>query len=75
MIVKSNWYSDGCKQLVVNISNNSHIRKAVFVYDTNKNFIAKYPGVTDAQKALNISHSTIHRVSFCHVERECVVHN
>lgn len=53
------WYSDGCKQLVVNISNNSHIRKAVFVYDTNKNFIAKYPGVTDAQKALNISHSTI----------------
>jgi len=53
------WYSDECKELVVNISNNSHIRKAVFVYDTNKNFISKHQGVTDAQKALNINHSTI----------------
>ena len=53
------WYSDGCKQLVVNISNNSHIRKAVFVYDTDKNFICKYDGVMEAQRALNISHSTI----------------
>jgi hypothetical protein len=29
------------------------------VYDTNKNFISKHQGVTDAQKALNINHSTI----------------
>jgi hypothetical protein len=37
----------------------SHIRKGIFVYDTNKNFIRKYEGVTDAQRDLNISHSTI----------------
>lgn len=41
------------------MSNNSHIRKAVFVYDINKNFLGKYEGVMDAQRALNISHSTI----------------
>lgn len=37
----------------------SHIKKAVFVYDINKKFIGKYDGVMDAQRALNISHSTI----------------
>jgi hypothetical protein len=31
----------------------------VFVYDKNKKFICKYEGVTDAQRALNISHCTI----------------
>lgn len=29
------------------------------MYDIHKNFLCKYEGVTDAQKALNISHSTI----------------
>lgn len=43
----------------MNIKNNSHIRKAVFTYDINKNFIWKYEGVMDAQRALNINHSTI----------------
>ncbi|MCZ6919773.1 MAG: NUMOD1 domain-containing DNA-binding protein [Rickettsia endosymbiont of Ixodes persulcatus] len=41
------------------MNNNSHIRKAVFVYDINRNFLGKYEGVMDAQRALNISHSTI----------------
>jgi hypothetical protein len=41
------------------ISNNSHIRKAVFVYDINKKFIGKYEGVMDAQRALKVSHCTI----------------
>lgn len=55
----ANWISKECEQLILNINNNSHIRKAVFLYDANKNFICKYEGVTDAQRALNISHSTI----------------
>ena len=29
------------------------------MYDIDKNFICKYEGVTDAQRALNINHSTI----------------
>ena len=44
---------------ILDINNNSYIRKAVFVYDKNKNFICKYEGVTNAQIALNINHSTI----------------
>jgi hypothetical protein len=43
------------------MNNNSHIKKAVFVYDLNRNFIAKYDGVMRAQKAININHSAIKR--------------
>nr|WDW20856.1 hypothetical protein [Valsa mali var. pyri (nom. inval.)] len=57
--VIANWTFKECDELILNINNNSHIRKAVFVYDIHKNFLCKYEGVTDAQKALNISHSTI----------------
>ena len=55
----SNIFSQQCKQLVLNINNNSHIKKAVFVYDLNLNFLGKYEAVMDAQRALNISHCTI----------------
>lgn len=58
----TNWISKECDELILNINNNSHIRKAVFVYDVNKNFIRKYNGVMEARKGslrLNISHSTI----------------
>ena len=54
-----NWTLKESEELILSINNNSHIRKAVFVYDINKNFICKYEGVTDAQRALNINHSTI----------------
>ena len=57
----TNWNSKECEELILDINNNSHIRKAVFVYDINKNFICKYEGVTNAQKALNINHSTINK--------------
>ena len=55
----ADWSSKECEQLVLNINKNSDIRKAVFVYDINRNFLAKYDGVMEAQRALNISHSTI----------------
>jgi group I intron endonuclease len=55
----ANWTFKECDELVLNINKNSHIKKAIFVYDTRKNFIHKYEGVMDAQRALNISHSTI----------------
>ena len=48
-----------CSKLLLEMNNNIHIKKAVFVYDTNKNFISKYDGVTKAQEALHINHSTI----------------
>ena len=55
----TNWNSKEAEELIISINKNSHIRKGVFVYDENKNFISKYDGVTDAQRALNINHSTI----------------
>ncbi len=55
----ADWNSKECEELLLNIDNNSHILKAVFVYDLNRNFIGKYDGVMVAQRALNISHSTI----------------
>ena len=55
----ADWNSKECEKLLLNINNNSHILKAVFVYDINRKFIEKYEGVMAAQRALNISHSTI----------------
>ncbi len=53
----SNWQE--CDELILEITNKNYIRKAVFVYDINKNFICKYDGVLDAQRAFNINHSII----------------
>ena len=53
------WNSKECEELLLNIINNSHILKAVFVYDINRKFIGKYEGVMAVQRALKISHSTI----------------
>ena len=55
----ADWNSKECEELILNINNNSHILKAVFVYDVNRKFINKYEGVMAAQRALKISHSTI----------------
>ena len=55
----ADWNSKECEKLLLNINNNSHILKVVFVYDINRKFLEKYEGVVAAQRALNISHSTI----------------
>ena len=55
----SHWCSKECEQLVEEINKCSHIQQAVFVYDTCKNFLGKYDGVTRAQTALHINHSII----------------
>lgn len=41
------------------MNDNKHIKKAIFVYNLNKDLLYKYDGVTKAQKALNINHSII----------------
>ena len=50
---------ESSRTLLKNIINNNHITRAVFVYDNQMNFLFKYDGVTDAQRALNINHSII----------------
>ena len=54
-----NWSSKECEQLLSDINKNSYIKKAVFVYDINRNFLYKYDGVMDAQRALKINHCII----------------
>lgn len=41
------------------MKNNSHIRKAVFVFNLNKEFLPRFDGLILAAKNLNISQSTI----------------
>lgn len=50
--------SKECEDLILDINKYSHIKKAIFVYDINKKFLAKYEGggVMAASRALNISH-------------------
>lgn len=55
----ADWSSKECEELVLNINKNSHIKKAVFVYDINRNFLGKYEGVMGASRALKMSHLTI----------------
>jgi hypothetical protein len=55
----ASWQSKECEELILNINNNSHIRKAVFVYGKDKKFIGKFDGVMAVQRALQICHSTI----------------
>jgi group I intron endonuclease len=55
----SNWYSTESNKLILDIVKNSKIKKAIFVYNTDKEFICKFEGVTHAQKNLNINHDII----------------
>jgi hypothetical protein len=47
--VISNWSSKESNNLILEIINNSHIKKAIFVYNKNKEFIRKFEGVIHAQ--------------------------
>jgi hypothetical protein len=55
----SNWSSIESTILILDINKISHIKKAIFVYNLNKEFIRKFEGVTHAQKELNINHDLI----------------
>lgn len=55
----TSWQSDEGKLLVADMINNCDIVRTIFVYDSNKNFIKKYKGVTQASKDLNINQKFI----------------
>ena len=58
------WGSEKCKQLILEINKNSHIRKAVFAYEINSKFVTRYDGVTVAAKVFNLGHLTIKNLIF-----------
>ena len=49
----------GKSNLILDIKKNSHIKRAIFVYLLNKEFVKKFDGVTQAKKELRISHDVI----------------
>lgn len=56
------WTSAESNNLALEIKNRSlrpHIRKAVFVYNTNKELLHKYDGVVQLEKELNIKHEIV----------------
>jgi group I intron endonuclease len=54
-----NWESKQSQNLIDEINKNVHVKKAVFVYNKNREFIRKYTGVTEVQKCLNINHTVV----------------
>ena len=57
-----NWSSKEAKDLITENIDNSHIKKAIFVYSSSaerEELIGKFDGVTHAQKELNFSHDII----------------
>jgi group I intron endonuclease len=63
----SNWTSDESNKLVLDIINSYHIKKAIFVYNLNKEYLFKFEGVTHAQKELNINHDIIKKYALSNI--------
>ena len=66
----SNWSSNDGNNLISEIINHSHIKKAIFVYNTSrrdKKFIRKFEGVTHAQKELHINHDVIKKYALLNI--------
>lgn len=53
--------------LILEIINSNHIKKAIFVYNLNKQFIRKFEGVTQAQNELNINHDIIKKYALLNI--------
>lgn len=51
--------SPSAEVLINEIKNNKHVKKALFVYNLNKELINKYDGILIASKDLKISHNII----------------
>lgn len=45
--------------LIKKLSNSSHIKQPIFVFDQNKNYIKKYDSINQAEKLLGIRHEKI----------------
>jgi hypothetical protein len=55
MVAPSPEYSN----LIEKMKSQKHIRKAIFVFKEDGEFIKKYNGILEVERALNISHDTI----------------
>ena len=63
----SKWSSKESNNLITEIIKNYNIKKAIFVYNINREFICKFEGVTHAQKELNINHDIIKKYALSNI--------
>lgn len=57
----TNYDSKEGQEVILEMKNSSHIRKAVFLFNAQKAFIRRYDGILVASKDLDISHSVIQK--------------
>ena len=57
----SEYSSMEAEKIVREIKDNSHIRKAVFIFNLNKQYIRRFDGLVLASKELNVSRETINK--------------
>nr|QVG61598.1 hypothetical protein [Rhizoctonia sp.] len=57
----TNYNSKEGQEIILEMKNSSHIRKAVFLFNAQKEFIRRYDGIVDASKDLGINHSVIQK--------------
>ena len=66
----SNWTSIESQTFTREIYNNSHVKKAIFVYNLNREYIRKFDGVTHAEKELNIKQHIIKKYALINMPYE-----
>ncbi len=57
----SDYDSKEGQEVILDMENSSHIRKAIFLFNSQKEFIRRYDGILIASKDLGISHSIIQK--------------
>ena len=57
----SDYDSKEGQEVILDMKNSSHIRKAIFLFNLQKEFIRRYDGILIASKDLGISHSVIQK--------------
>jgi len=57
----NNYDSEEGQEVILEITNSSHIRKAVFLFNSQREFIRRYDGILAASKDLGISHTVIQK--------------
>lgn len=58
----SNYDSKEGQEIILEMKNSSHIRKAVFLFNAQREFIRRYDGILTASKDLGINHSVIQKI-------------
>jgi hypothetical protein len=60
-----------CSELITEIIKNASVKKAIFVFDLNGNYLNKYKGILEAETPLGIRHEKIQRHALSNLPCHC----